>query len=131
MNKNKFIKSYEVPSLIKDNSVVGVSGFVGAGVAEEIHIEMEKSFLQSQKPQKLTIIYSAGIGDGKSKGLNHYAHENMVKRIIGGHWGLSPKLQPLVTENKIEAYNFPQGVISQLLRDSVSGKPRTITHVGL
>ena len=128
---SKFIKSSQVGSLIKDGSVIGVGGFVGIGVAEEIHVEMEKSFLKEGKPKDLTLIYAAGIGDGKDRGLNHYAHEGFVKRIIGGHWGLAPKLQPLVVSNKVEAYNFPQGAIAQLLRDSAAGKPRTITKVGL
>lgn len=128
---SKFIKASEVASLVKDGSVIGAGGFVGIGVAEEIHLEMEKYFLSEGKPKDLTLIYAAGIGDGKDKGLNHYAHEGFVKRVIGGHWGLAPKLQPLVVDNKVEAYNFPQGAIAQLLRDSAAGKPRTITKVGL
>lgn len=128
---SKFIKASEVASLVKDGSVIGAGGFVGIGVAEEIHLEMEKYFINEGKPKDLTLIYAAGIGDGKDRGLNHYAHEGFVKRVIGGHWGLAPKLQPLVVGNKVEAYNFPQGAIAQLLRDSAAGKPRTITKVGL
>ncbi|UEL46410.1 acyl CoA:acetate/3-ketoacid CoA transferase [Terrisporobacter hibernicus] len=129
--KVEFIKASQVPALINDGCAIGVGGFVGTGVAEEIHLEVAKHFLNEGKPKDLTLIYSAGIGDGKDRGLNHYAHENLVKRIIGGHWGLAPKFQPLVAANKVEAYNLPQGVISQLIRDSAAGKPRTITHVGM
>ena len=131
MSSVKIITSKEAANLITDNSVVGLGGFIGTGVAEEIHLEVENRFLEKGAPKNLTLFYAAGIGDGADRGMNHYAHEGLVKRIIGGHMGLAPKFQPLVVNNKLEAYNLPQGVISQMFRDGAAGKPRTITHVGL
>jgi propionate CoA-transferase len=131
MSSIKIISSQEAANLFTDNAVVGLGGFIGVGVAEEIYIEVEKRFLENHSPKNLTLVYAAGNGDGIDRGMNHYAHEGLVKRIIGGHMGLAPKFQPLVVNNKIEAYNLPQGVISQMFRDGAAGKPRTITHVGL
>ena len=77
------------------------------------------------------MIHSLGIGDRKARGMNRFAHEGMVKRVIGGHWVWSPRMQQLARENKIEAYVFPGGVAMQLFREIGAGRPGLFTHVGL
>lgn len=127
----EFISAKEVAKKIKNNSVVATGGFVGIGVAEEILTEIENYYLENKRPTNLTLIYAAGQGDGKDKGLNHLAHEGMVSKVIGGHWGLAPKLGTLALENKIQGYNLPQGVISHMFRDIASGKKGTISKIGI
>lgn len=129
---SKLISSAQAAQLIKDNSTVAIEGFVTLGHPEEISTEIEKRFLETGHPQNLTILYCAGTGDGKTSfGINHYAYENLTKRAICGHFNLSPKLAALVSDNKIEAYNFPQGVMSHMYRAIAAGRPGVITHVGL
>jgi acyl CoA:acetate/3-ketoacid CoA transferase len=82
-------------------------------------------------PRDLSVVHALGIGDKKTKGMNCFAHEGLVRRVIGGHWVWSPAMQQLALDNKIEAYILPGGVSSQLLREIGAGRPGLLTHVGL
>ncbi len=127
----KVISTKEAADLVKDNDVLATSGFASLGVPEALLRSLEEKFLVEESPKNLTLMFAAGQGDGKSKGLNHLAHEGLVGKIIGGHFNLAPMLGELIRENKVYAYNLPQGIMCNLFRDIASKKTATISKVGL
>ncbi len=101
---DKIITAAQSANLIEDGQTVATGGFVGSGVPEALLQSVEDRFLEQAHPRDLTLVYAAGQGDGKERGLNHLGHKGLVRRIIGGHWGLVPKLGQLGYENELEAY---------------------------
>ena len=83
-------------ALIKDGDTVGLIGG-GGGLVEAtmLHQAVERRFLDTGQPRDLTCLHALGIGDGKTKGMNCFAYEGMVRRVIGGHWVWSPRMQNL------------------------------------
>jgi len=129
---SKFMTAAEAVQLIRDGDTVGLMGG-GGGLMEASHLfeAVQARFLATQQPRGLSVIHALGIGDKKSKGMNCFAHEGLVRRVIGGHWVWSPAMQQLALDEKIEAYILPGGVSSQLMREIGAGRPGLFTHVGL
>lgn len=127
----KALDPEDVVACIPDGSTVALTGSGVFLEPDELFAVLERSFLETGHPRDLTLVHALGIGDGERSGLNRFAHEGMVARVIGGHWSWSPTMQRLAREERIAAYSFPAGVISTLLREIGAGRPGVITRVGL
>ncbi len=128
---NKVVTAEQAAALINDNSTIVWTTAGLCGFPEEVAIAIEKRFLESGHPKNITATHSCGCGSGETRGTNHFAHEGLLKRLIAGHIGQALKVGQLITENKIQAYLLPQGVLAQLWRQIAGKKPGVVTKIGI
>lgn len=131
MRFKKVVDAEDAVAVIHDGDVVASAGYGGNGTPDQLFVALEQRFLATGSPRNLTLVFSTGQGDLKDRGLNRLAHPGLLKRAIGGHFGLTPKLEALAVEGRIEAYNLPEGVLTNLYRDIGAHRPGTLTRVGL
>ena len=117
--------------LIPDRAIVIPGGFGCCGHPESITKAIERRYRQTGKPKDITLLFAAGPGDRKSKGINRLAIPGLVKKAVGGFWGFIPELGRSAMKGEIEAHNWPQGVISKLFRSIASGDEGLISPIGL
>ena len=128
----EFITAVEAAKIIKDDSTVGIDGFIGFCLPEDILSEIEIRFINEGHPRSLSIVNVAGLGgDGKDRGINHFAHEGLMRRFLCRNLSLAPKIYPLIMGNAFPTFMLPQGVLSHMMRAIASHKPGVITQVGM
>lgn len=130
MRRPVFVTGEEAAAMIESGKTIATIGMTLVSASETILKALEKRYLETGEPNNLTLMHSCGQSD-RDRGIQHFAHEGMLGRIIGGHWGLQPKIMDLIARNKLLAYNFPQGQFAQLYRSMAGGEPGKITKVGL
>ncbi len=129
---SKIMSVEEAARCIQDGDAIWLSGG-GGGINDPDLLlgGIEKRFLDTGSPKALTLYHSAGMGDKKGGGPDHFAHKGMVRKVVGSHWTWSVRMQRLAADNEIDAYVLPQGVMTQLVREIAAGRPGLITKVGL
>ena len=131
MNRNKIVTAEEAVHNIHNGMTVGVEGFVGAGTADDLCVTLGERYQAEGNPNNLTLIHSSGPGDAATRGANRIAHQGMYKRVISGHYGLVPEIGKLALANDFEAYNLPQGILTNFYRAVAGNRPGVLTKVGL
>lgn len=128
----RIIAAGDVGHLVKNGATVYCTGMGLAGFAEEAVKAIRESFNATGHPRDLTLYHATGVGNGKDRGVHHFAAEGLLKRIVGGHFGVGgPELMRLIMDNKVEAYNLPQGVLVQIPKQVAGRRPGFLTKVGL
>ncbi len=127
----QFITAQEAAGLIKDNMTVGIGGFITYGIPETCLRAIQKRYLDTKSPRDLTLFHVAACGDKAEGGANHFGEPGLIKRLIGGHLGMEPRINALISSNQAEGFLLPQGVASHLTRAIAGKKPGVLTQVGL
>lgn len=130
MRKPKVVSAQEAVGLIADNSTLCTVGMTLASASESVLKAIEQQYLETGKPEKLTLFHTCGQSDRKD-GIAHLAHEGLVTRLIGGHWGLCPPLMEMISNNKLEAYNLPQGQMANMFHSMALREPGKLSKIGL
>ncbi|NIP98829.1 MAG: 3-oxoacid CoA-transferase, partial [Akkermansiaceae bacterium] len=110
--------------------IVGGSG-AGHSLPQKFIDKLAEIYQSEGAPRDLTTVRVVGIGDFADRGFSQLALPGLMKRTIGSNIGNEPQLGDLVERGEVEAYSFPQGVLSQLCREIAAGRPGLITSVGL
>ena len=129
--RDKVVSAAEAVAIIRPGDMVATSGFVGVGTPDAIFVALEQRFLATGQPRELGLLFAAAPGDGKEKGLNRLAHDGLIRRAVGGHWSLVPKLGKMAADGLIEAWNLPLGCVSQLFREIAGRRPGLLSRVGI
>src|SRR5437899_4766916 len=118
-------------ALLRDGDMVLAGGNGGSGVPEAVFEAIERRFKAGNGPHDLTLFHITGVGAVTEKGLCRFAHPGLVKRVIGGNFGMQLPFMKMIVGQEVEAYNFPQGVMTHLCRAMAGRQPGVLTHVGL
>ena len=126
------LSAVEAAALIPENGTLVVEGSGGGLLEPDLLLRgLRERYLETGRPRDLTLIHCTGIGNKADGGLGMIALDGLIKRVVAGNWAMAPEMGRMAQESRFEAYNFPQGVMSQLFREIASGRPGLITHVGL
>jgi propionate CoA-transferase len=129
---SKVCTAEEAIKFISPGSTIAIVGS-GGGVNEPelLLTALEEQFLKKGTPGGLTLYHPNGIGNGHGGGSDHFAHKGFLRFVYGSHWSWAPRLSQMACEGAFGIAVWPQGVLSQLLRESAAGRPGILTHIGL
>jgi propionate CoA-transferase len=127
----KIISATDAAELVQDEWCIVPGGFGSCGHPDSLTKAIRNRFITRGRPRNLKLFFGPGPGDRRGNGLDCLAIDGLVRKAIGGFWGLCPALAAMAQKGLIEAHNWPQGVISKLFSAIAAGAPGIISPVGL
>lgn len=135
MPADKFITAKQAAGLVESGSTVVIGGMVSMAVPEAVLRALGERFQAEAKPRELTLFVPnrQGWKADPATGLEHLAHEGMIKRVITATFSHrdSPKFTEMASTGKFEAYSYPMGCLFRVLREQAAGSPGFLTEVGM
>lgn len=131
---SKIVSVEQAVARIGDGVTVAVGGTGPVLEANMVLESLEKRFLEEGHPRNLTVFSPMLPGDRPGVGgLNCFAHEGMLSRILGASFSMQrhPRLLDMIRAGKAEGYIFGMGTAVQLLTAIGSRKPGVFTTVGI
>jgi len=123
----------EAARLVPDKGTLTFTGCLSIMEPDTVLQGIEGRFLQEGHPRDLTVIHPIMVASRKGAGINRFAHDGLMRRVIGGSFSIFPdyEITGMIKENRVEAYNLPIGTIMHWLRESGARRPGLLTSVGL
>ena len=132
MRKPTVLTAKEAVDLIHDGDTLCTIAMTLISASETVLKEVESRFLEQGHPRDLTFFHTCGQASiGMPGGMTRLAHEGLLKRVYGGHWGQSAKLMDLIAGNKIEAFNLPQGQMANMFHSMALKEPGKLSKIGI
>ncbi|SHK80761.1 acetate CoA-transferase [Pseudonocardia thermophila] len=130
--KARFVSAEEAVALVPDGASLLIEASGGGVVEPDLLLSaLGERFARTGHPQGISALACSGVGNRAGSGIDHFAQPGLLARMVAGHWAMSPKLAAMAQDGEFEAYNLPQGVLAQLLRETAAGRPGLFTRTGL
>lgn len=138
MPRTKIVSAEEAAALVPAGATVSISASSGLACPDAVLQALGERFASTGSPRQLTTIIPIAAGDMYGiGGIDHLAQPGMLKRVLAGAFPSgpsslpSPKIRSMITNNQVEAYCLPSGILFHLHREAAAKRPGILTTVGL
>jgi acyl CoA:acetate/3-ketoacid CoA transferase len=135
---SKVRSAREAVALVGDGAVVAVNSSSGLLCPDAVLAALGARFEEEGAPRNLTSVHPIAAGDMfGTKGVDHIARPGLLSRIIGGSYPSGPSnaepplIWQMIQRGEVAAWNFPSGIVFDMLREGAAKRPGVLTKVGI